>query len=206
MSQREHWDEIYQKKPTDKVSWYRPHLESSLRFIEQPDLARDAAVIDVGGGASTLVDDLLALGFENVTVLDISATALEAAKQRLGGLAARVHWLVGDITQIALVDRNYDFWHDRAVFHFLREPEARRRYVAAASRALKPTGHLLVATFGPEGPERCSGLPVARYSPESLHAEFGEAFGKLVGLTEVHTTPSGAQQQFVYCYCRLLPR
>ena len=204
MRVREHWESVYEHKGPSQVSWYRAHLEHSLRFIEGAGLGRDAAIIDVGGGASTLVDDLLARGYLDVTVLDISSKAMESAKARLGDRAEAVKWLVADITQAELRTNAYDFWHDRAVFHFLRDEEDRRRYVSAVKRSLKPGGHILVATFGPDGPTRCSGLDVMRYGPEELHAEFGGAFQKVGSLTEVHSTPWGAEQQFVYCHCRLL--
>jgi SAM-dependent methyltransferase len=203
VTSREHWEEVYGRKRPDQVSWYREHLEQSLRFIETAGLDRTAALIDVGGGASTLVDDLLDRGYLDVTVLDISAKSMEAAKARLGPRAASVRWLVGDITQVSLESDRYDFWHDRAVFHFLRDEEARRRYVAAVRRSVKPGGHVLVATFGPEGPTRCSGLDVMRYGPDQLHAQFGKAFQRVGSATELHATPWGADQQFVYCYCRL---
>ena len=203
MRSEEHWDAVYERKRPDEVSWYRSHLERSLQFIDAAGLAPEAAIIDVGGGASTLVDDLLARGYSNVTVLDISPTAIAAAKQRLADRAALVHWLVADITRVELAPGTYDFWHDRAVFHFLRDDEQRRRYVAAAKRSVKPGGHVLVATFGPEGPTRCSGLDVVRYGADELHAQFGGDFQKVGTATETHTTPWGAAQQFVYCYCRL---
>jgi len=199
---REHWDAVYGRKPPDRVSWYRPHLEQSLRFIEAARLDRDAAIIDVGGGASTLVDDLLGRGFTNLTVLDVSPRAIEAARARLGERAARVRWLVADVTQADLPAGGYDFWHDRAVFHFLRDEADRHRYVGAVERAVKPGGHVMVATFGPEGPTQCSGLDVVRYGADELHAEFGAAFEKVAAATEVHTTPWGGAQQFVYCLCR----
>ena len=128
---------------------------------------------------------------------------LSTSKQRLGSRAERVSWVVGDVTGAALLEAGYDFWHDRAVFHFLREPEARQRYVAQVRRALKPGGHILVATFGPQGPERCSGLDVVRYDAAGIHGEFGPDFERLDSLTEVHATPWGSEQQFVYCLCRV---
>ena len=195
-----HWDGVYQRKAADQVSWFRPHLERSLAYVDAAGLTTDAAIIDVGGGASTFVDDLVARGFTNVTVLDLSPTALAQAAARVG--AERATWLVGDITTIDLPAATYDFWHDRAVFHFLRDGEARRRYVATALRALKPGGRIVVATFGPQGPEKCSGLDVARYDAASLHAEFGASFEKLGSAIEVHATPWGSEQQFVYCLCR----
>ncbi len=203
MNDREHWDGIYKGKEPETVSWHRPHLDCSLRFIQAAGLSPDAAVLDVGGGSSTLADDLLALGFRNVTVLDLSEVALAQAKARLGARAAAATWLVGDITDVELPAQRFDFWHDRAVFHFLTDETARRRYVQAVRRAVRPGGYVLVATFGPHGPERCSGLPVVRYSPDEIHAWFGGAFEKLGQECEIHHTPRGAAQEFVYCFCRL---
>jgi SAM-dependent methyltransferase len=203
MTTKDHWQRIYGRKAPDEVSWYRPHLERSLDFIERAGLAPDAAIIDIGGGASTLVDDLLARGYTNLTVLDVSAAAIDAAKARLGDRADCVRWLVADVTEIDFGAGSYDFWHDRAVFHFLRDQADRRRYVAAVRRAVKLGGHVLVATFGPEGPERCSDLEVVRYDADKLHDEFGHEFRKVGSVTEMHRTPRGAEQQFVYCYCRL---
>ncbi len=200
---RDHWENVYASRSPEAVSWFRPHLEHSLAFLEAARLGRDAAVIDVGGGASTLVDDLLDRGYSNVTVLDLSQQALDAARARLGERASRVRWICADVTDVALEPAAYDLWHDRAVFHFLREPAARERYVAGVRRALKPGGHVIVATFGPHGPERCSGLEVMRYSPDELHAEFGSEFARLASATERHVTPWGTEQEFIYCYCRM---
>ena len=203
MSDRKHWNAIYTTKTPEDLSWFRPHLDRSLAFVEAANLSRDAAIIDVGGGTSTLVDDLLDRGFTNVTVLDLSDAALEAARARLGERSSRVRWLCADVTEARLPERAYDFWHDRAVFHFLRDPAARARYVTAVRRSVKPGGHVVVATFGRHGPEKCSGLEVMRFSPESLHAEFGSDFARISDATEMHETPRGAEQEFVYCYCRL---
>jgi SAM-dependent methyltransferase len=203
MSEQQHWDAIYGGKAPDEVSWYRPHLERSLRFIEQAGLPKTAAILDVGGGASTLVDDLLERGYLDVSVLDISAGAIQRARDRLGDRAGAVTWLVADITGAELPEHHYDFWHDRAVFHFLREAAARERYVAAVRRALKPNGHIVVATFGPAGPEKCSGLEVVRYTADGVHREFGDQFRKTGSASEIHVTPWGSEQEFVYCYCRL---
>src|SRR5882672_1534293 len=203
MDDKRHWDEVYGKKAPDQVSWYRPHLERSLRFIEEARMPRDAAIIDVGGGTSTLVDDLLERGYSNLTVLDISAKAITSAKGRLGSPGASVTWIEADITSVNLSEHHFDLWHDRAVFHFLLDAAARRRYVAAARHAVKPGGHVVVATFGPSGPERCSGLEVMRYHPEEIHAEFGHTFRKVGSSSEIHKTPWGQEQEFVYCYCRL---
>ena len=203
MNERERWDAIYGQKGPAEVSWYRPHLERSMRFIGEAGLRVGSAIIDVGGGASTLVDDLLDHGFSNLTVLDISTSAIEKAKERIGMKAAAVRWLIGDITSVELPEQRYEFWHDRAVFHFLGEGDSRQRYVAAVRRALKPNGHIVVATFGPSGPEQCSGLPVMRYSAEGIHAQFGGEFRKVASSSEVHLTPWGSEQEFVYCYCRM---
>ena|SRR5579863_4259534 len=203
MNTKHHWESIYERKAPDRVSWYQPHLERSLDFIQGAGLALDAGIIDVGGGTSTLVDDLLARGYTNLTVLDISASAIEAAKARLGPRKNMVRWLVADVTEVKLGPNFYDFWHDRAVFHFLRDAADRGRYVAAVRRAVKPGGHVLVATFGPDGPERCSDLDVVRYDADRLHEEFGSEFRKVGSLIEMHRTPGGSEQQFVYCYCRL---
>jgi SAM-dependent methyltransferase len=203
MSSKEHWDSVYRTRGSEQVSWYQPHLDRSLAFLEATGLGRDARVIDVGGGASTFVDDLLDRGYTNVTVLDLSAAALDVAKGRLGSRASQVKWICADVTDPQLPSEAYEFWHDRAVFHFLREPAARARYVSAVRRMLKPGGHIVVATFGPHGPEKCSGLDVMHFTPEALHAEFGPEFARLSDAVEMHTTPWGSEQEFVYCYCRL---
>jgi 2-polyprenyl-3-methyl-5-hydroxy-6-metoxy-1,4-benzoquinol methylase len=203
MTTKSHWEGVYQSKSPDQVSWYRPHLEISLRLIEQAASDRDSAVIDVGGGESTLVDDLVARGYANISVLDISQTAIDVARTRLGRAAASVHWITGDITQIKLPAGRYDLWHDRAVFHFLTGPAQRVAYVRQVARAVKPGGHVIVATFGQQGPEKCSGLEVVRYDPAALHGQFGPKFVLLDHLTELHETPWGAPQQFLYCFCRV---
>jgi SAM-dependent methyltransferase len=198
MDTRTHWEKVYSTKASDAVSWFRPHLETSLALIERvaPDLA--ASVIDVGGGQSTLIDDLLARGYQKISVLDISSTALEATRKRLGPLAERVHWLVSDVTHVDLPLHAYDVWHDRAVFHFLTAKEQRVAYVEKVTSAVKHGGHVIISTFGPEGPARCSGLDVVRYSAESLHGEFGERFDLVESFEELHNTPFGTSQQFLY--------
>jgi ubiquinone/menaquinone biosynthesis C-methylase UbiE len=203
MSEREHWEDVYRRKGPGELSWYRPHLDRSLHFIEKAGLPPTAAILDVGGGASTLVDDLLARGYTDITVLDVAESAISRAKERLGERGARVTWIVGDVTELALPEHRFDFWHDRAVFHFLMGEAARRRYVEAVRRALKPNGHIVVATFGPAGPDHCSGLPVIRYSAEGIHGEFGDQFRKVGSESEIHHTPWGTEQEFVYCYCRM---
>jgi SAM-dependent methyltransferase len=157
----------------------------------------------VGGGESTLVDDLLARGYQNLTVLDVSPAAIDFTKKRLGRLADSVQWIVGDITTADLPANAYDVWHDRAVFHFLTTPDQRAAYVRQVGRAVRPGGHVLLSTFGPEGPTKCSGLEVVRYDTESLHAEFCVRFQLLESLKELHETPFGTTQQFLYCLCRV---
>lgn len=202
MDRKDHWESVYATKAADAVSWYAPHLKESLRYVTRAAVNKDVAIIDVGGGESTLVDDLLGDGYKDITVLDISSKALEDTKQRLGSSGAAVKWMAADILEVDLPAAAYDIWHDRAVFHFLTTDYQRRRYVAQVLKALKPGGYAIVGTFGPEGPEKCSGLDVSRYSPDELHGTFGEHFELLSSSTEIHTTPSGATQQFVYCYCR----
>jgi SAM-dependent methyltransferase len=201
MQPKEHWERVYTTKPTDGVSWFQDHAEQSLRLIRGTGAPLSAAVIDVGGGASTLVDDLLQDGYWRLTVLDLSAAALAAARRRLGARADAVQWLEANITTAALPAHAYDVWHDRAVFHFLTTPQERQAYVEAVLRAVKPGGHVIVATFAADGPAECSGLPVMRYSADELHAEFGAPFTLLRHEQEEHHTPFGTVQKFVYCYC-----
>jgi SAM-dependent methyltransferase len=203
MDAQSHWEKIYAEKAPDRVSWYRPHLEVSLDLIERLAPSRRASIVDVGGGESTLVDDLLVRGYENITVLDISDAAIDANKKRLGKASDLVRWLAADITKVELGAAAYDLWHDRAVFHFLTAPGDRLAYVRQVARAVRGGGHIIVSTFGPEGPTKCSGLDVVRYDAESLHKEFGVAFRLLGSSKELHETPFGKVQQFLCCYCRL---
>lgn len=202
MDAKIHWEHIYETKAPSQVSWYQEHAQLSLSFIQRAGIATTANIIDVGGGASILVDDLLAAGFLHVSVLDISAKALEVARNRLGARAAEVNWIEADITRVELPFHSYDVWHDRAVFHFLIQAEDRRRYVQAVQHAVRPGGHVIVATFALDGPLRCSDLDVARYDADSLHDEFGEHFTLIDSARETHQTPFGTQQKFIYCYCR----
>lgn len=201
VDRQQHWESVYRNRATNEVSWFQPHAASSLRLIQDTGAGLDARIIDVGGGASVLVDDLLDAGYRHLTVLDLSESALAEARKRLGGRASQVSWLASDITQASLPANAYDVWHDRAVFHFLTDPADRARYVQQVLHAVKPGGHVIVATFGPGGPLQCSGLDVVRYSPDTLHAEFGAPFRLLRHETEVHHTPTGKEQEFVYCYC-----
>lgn len=203
MDLKTHWEKVYTTQAPESVSWYRAHLETSLALIERAAEARSATIIDIGSGESTLVDDLLLRGYKNLTVLDVSQTAIEVTKKRMGTAAELVLWLVGDILEIELEPRAYDLWHDRAVFHFLTTEKQRVAYVRQVARAVKPGGHVIVSTYGPEGPTKCSGLEVMRYDAESLHDEFGGNFRLVESSKELHRTPSGITQQFLYCYCRL---
>ena len=202
MSTKTHWESVYETKSAESVSWYAPHLRESLRYVTQAAASKKAAIIDVGGGESTLVDDLVKEGYSDITVLDIAAKALEVTKLRLGPLGAHVKWMAADVLEVDLPVGAYDIWHDRAVFHVLTSDDRRRRYVAQVLKALKPGGFAIVGAFGPEGPEQRSGLQVSRYAPSELHGAFGEPFELLGSSVEQHTTPWGAPQQFVYCYCR----
>jgi ubiquinone/menaquinone biosynthesis C-methylase UbiE len=202
MSTREHWDAIYRHKAPDSVSWYRPHLEQSLAWIDSCALDPRAHVVDVGGGASTLVDNLLDRGFERISVVDLSAQALAQAQARLGDSARAVRWVVGDATTQLFDKDSVDLWHDRAVFHFLTEPAQRDAYIAALRRSVRQGGYVIIATFGPQGPERCSGLPVVRYSPAGIAAALGSDFVLENEANVEHTTPAGASQAFAYALCR----
>ena len=203
MRAKAHWDTVYANKPPNAFSWYRPHLETSLTLIDRAIGNKSASIIDVGGGESTLVDDLLTRGCSNITVLDVSQTAIDVTKKRLGSAADRIHWLVADITEAHLKPDAYDVWHDRAVFHFLTSSEYRAAYVRQVGRSVKPGGHVIVSTFGPEGPTKCSGLDVIRYNADSLHNQFGARFTLVESSKELHDTPFGSTQQFLYCYCRV---
>lgn len=202
MNKQAHWEEVYQTKGREEVSWFREHLDTSIKMITNTGVGKDAAIIDVGGGNSTLVDDLLDAGFVDVSVLDISANAINGSKERLGAKAKDVDWIVADITEVALPEVHFDVWHDRAVFHFLTDENDRRKYVELVMRSLKRGGHIIVASFSLVGPQKCSGLDVMRYSPESMHDEFGNAFELVESIGETHNTPFGTTQDFVYCYCR----
>ena len=199
---QQHWDTVYRTKAPDAVSWYRQHLDTSLALIERAAPDRAAAVLDVGGGASTLVDDLLARGYRDLSVLDISAEALNVARERLGEAADRATWLAADLLDAPLQQARYDLWHDRAVFHFLTEAEQRARYLLQLTRALKPGGHAILATFGPQGPLKCSGLDTLRYDAEGLARVLGDGFALLDSTPESHATPSGTTQPFLYALFR----
>jgi len=204
MQTSDHWNEVYRNKSHDAVSWYAPHLGESLELIEKFCSDKTAAIVDIGGGESTLVDDLLRKGYLDISVLDISQAAIEFTQARLGEKANNVSWHVGDITQYDFGNKQFDVWHDRAVFHFLTTDSARQAYVDLVKRSVKTGGYVLMATFGPQGPVKCSGLDVVRYDEEKLHDEFGRGFELVGSKVTDHHTPMNTDQQFLYCWCKVI--
>jgi 2-polyprenyl-3-methyl-5-hydroxy-6-metoxy-1,4-benzoquinol methylase len=199
MTLQDHWEHIYQTKAPVETSWFEPHLQTSLHWISEAAPDRSASIIDVGGGESTLSDDLLAMHYRSLTVLDIAEAAITKSRNRLGAAAEKINWLVGNVIEVALPPRAYDVWHDRAVFHFLTEPDRRSAYVRQLSSSLKTGGHVVIATFGPQGPEKCSGLVTMRYNADSLQRELGQDFRLVRSSVVEHHTPFGTAQQFLYC-------
>lgn len=202
MQSRAHWELVYSTRDADAVSWYEPHADLSLQMIHAAGIPTTAAILDVGGGTSILVDDLLAAGYSDITVLDLSAAALDAVRERLGTNAAQVNWIQADVTQVQLPVRAFDVWHDRAAFHFLTDPRQRRLYVQQLIHALKPAGHVVLATFAEDGPTQCSGLPAMRYRVDQLATELGECFILVRHQQAAHHTPFGTTQQFTWCHFR----
>jgi SAM-dependent methyltransferase len=201
MDRKNHWERVYTDKAPDEVSWYQDNPAFSLELIAAARGGADTPIIDVGGGASTLVDHLLDRGYRNLCVLDISAKALDRAVQRLAERARQVDWVQADVTEYKPMHR-YAIWHDRAVFHFLVDERDRARYRDLLKQALLPGAHLIVATFAEDGPEMCSGLPVVRYRPETLQQALGGDLELLETRSEQHETPAGKTQSFVYCLFR----
>ena len=193
---KDHWEKVYQTKSPDQVSWTQRVPKTSLDFIHSFGLAKTANIIDIGGGDSKLVDYLLDEGFENITVLDISGSALDKAKQRLGRKAEKVNWVISDITEFQPA-QTFDLWHDRATFHFLTTEEQVGKYVAIARKAV--SGYLTIGTFSDRGPDKCSGLFIKKYSEDNLVAEFQDGFEKIRCLTEDHITPFDTTQNFLFC-------
>ncbi len=200
MDSKTHWETVYKTKAANEVSWYRAHLDKSLALIEHAAPDPNATIIDIGGGEATLVDDLIERRYQHLTVLDISQAAIDTTRQRLGTVAERINWIVADITTADLPSQQYDVWHDRAVFHFLTLPAQRVAYAQKVLDAVKPGGHVIIATFGVDGPEKCSGLKIVRYDAGSLQAEFGDRFQLLETSMELHKTPFDTTQQFLYCH------
>jgi ubiquinone/menaquinone biosynthesis C-methylase UbiE len=197
MERKQHWESVYQQKQPDEVSWFQAHPHYSLKLIQASGIVKNQAIIDVGGGASRLVDKLLESGYQDVSVLDIAAAALEHAKTRLGKRAAHVSWLESDVTTF-VPPRQYALWHDRAVFHFLIDANDRAQYLDILRRAVLPGGHVIIATFSPDGPDKCSNLPVERYDAEKLEKTLGADFSLQQTLSEVHQTPAAKIQHFLY--------
>ncbi|SIT65919.1 Methyltransferase domain-containing protein [Ectothiorhodosinus mongolicus] len=199
-----HWETVYGTRPGESLSWYQQGGGLSLEWIQGLALPSEAGIIDVGGGMSTLIDELVAAGFTDLTVLDISEQALQQSRNRLDAAADAVEWRVEDITQAELPNDRFDLWHDRAVFHFLTEAAHREAYVQRLMRSLRPGGWVLMATFALDGPERCSGLPVVRYGPESLQETLGQGFSIIKHAAVEHMTPAGAVQNFNFCLFKSL--
>lgn len=197
MNRKEHWNQVYQTKSPDDVSWYQRRPELSLSLIAASGTHKDSGIIDVGGGASTLVDCLLDGDYSRLAVLDLSASALAHARARLGQRAAKVEWFESDAIAFQPPHR-FGLWHDRAVFHFLTAPDERHGYVATLRRTLQPGGHVIIATFALDGPPKCSGLDVVRYGEQSIAAELGPQFALREVCRETHVTPSGSEQRFIY--------
>ncbi len=196
-----HWEQVYSSKEEQELSWFQPYPATSIEFLELFKLPLTANIIDIGGGDAHLVDVLLDKGYQNIFVLDISANAIERAKQRLGEKANKVHWIVTDVTKFE-TDVQFDFWHDRAAFHFLTTEEKIGKYVAAAGGMIKKNGYLVLGTFSEQGPDKCSGLEVQQYSEASMSARFEASFEKIKCIEEDHTTPFHTTQHFLFCSFR----
>ncbi|KHE93107.1 MAG: hypothetical protein SCABRO_01126 [Candidatus Scalindua brodae] len=196
---KEHWENVYGQKRPVEVSWYQVEPAVSLKLIASTEIDHAAKIIDVGSGASALVDKLLDQGFRNVTVLDISSKAIHYVQERLGRRAENVCWIEADVTEFKS-SVQYDFWHDRAVFHFLTDAEGRTQYVRRLEDAIKPGGHVVIAAFAIDGPPKCSELDVERYDPEKMKNELGESFELINSVSETHITPWNKQQKFIYCH------
>ena len=202
MSRVVHWDSVYTSKQPEAVSWFQPHLDLSLQLIEQAGLSRNTRIVDIGAGASTLVDDLLARGVQALTAVDISAAALQVTRNRLRERADRVRWIVSDVTQLDLPPSSIDIWHDRATLHFLTDPKDARAYVHVASRVVTAGGYAVIGGFASDGPEQCSLLPVMRRDPEQIADLFTKEFVLVEARRENHTTPGGSMQRFAYALLR----
>lgn len=200
MKSKSHWENVYKTTAPERVGWYKPRLQTSLAMIANTGVGANAHIIDVGGGTSTLVDDLLGKGYQQITILDLSSAALSLARSRLGSLAAKCEWIEGDVKTTELASAYYDVWHDRAVFHFLIRADDRKKYMENMQRSLKGDGHVIIATFSKEAPPKCSGLEVQRYTPELLQTELGKSFELLEQKTELHVTPGGVEQMYLYCH------
>lgn len=195
---KEHWENVYQTKAENEVSWFQPYPKTSIAFLESFHLPLDANIIDMGGGNSHLVDALLEKGYQNIWVLDIAAKAIEKAKQRLGEKGNRVHWIVSDVTKF-IAPVQFDCWHDRATFHFFTSEEKISQYVSIAEKAIKQNGRLIISTFSEQGPKKCSGLHIKQYSEIAMAKRFENAFEKINCIQEDHITPLNTAQHFLFC-------
>lgn len=199
---QDHWESVYRSKQPDAVSWFAPHLATSLELMKAAGLNDDSRVIDIGAGASTLVDDLLDLGIKHLIAVDLSDASLAIARERLGLRAENVQWMVEDVTRLKLPSQSIDIWHDRAALHFLVDEESVQRYVDVAMEAVAPGGHAVIGGFAADGPDKCSGLPVARRSPQQLAALFAPHFELIQERHETHLTPWGSPQKFAFVLLR----
>ncbi len=195
---KHHWENVFATKAQNEVSWFQPYPKTSMEFLELFQLPLNANIIDIGGGDSHLVDVLLEKGYQNIWILDIAATALEKAKQRLGDRAKQIHWIVADVTEF-VPPVQFDFWHDRAAFHFLTDEEGINKYVSIAENGIKKKGYLILGTFSEEGPQKCSGLEIKQYNEASMSARFELAFSRVKCIREEHITPFNTVQDFLFC-------
>lgn len=198
---KEHWEKIYAAKTENELSWFQPYPKTSIEFLDLFHLPLTANIIDIGGGDSHLVDALMQKGYQNIWVLDISANAIEKAKKRLGKKASGVHWIVSDITEFK-PPVQFDFWHDRAAFHFLATEKKINKYIRIAENSIKKDGYLILGTFSEQGPEKCSGLEIKRYSEASMSSRFEMAFERIKCISEEHLTPFNTIQSFLFCSFR----
>ena len=197
LDRQKHWEKVYETKEINEVSWFQEVPSTSLEFIKDLDLAETSGIIDIGGGDGFLVDNLISLGLKDISVLDISGKAINRAQKRLGSKARSVKWIIADVVGFQ-PERKYDFWHDRATFHFLTDEKEIKQYVKTLESGIKPGGYLLIGTFSDQGPEKCSGLDVRQYSQKSLTDLLKDSFSPVRYITQDHTTPSGSIQNFLF--------
>jgi SAM-dependent methyltransferase len=198
VNQKQHWEDIYITKEETDFSWFQEYPKTSVEFLSLFQLPKNASIIDIGGGDSHFVDALLDLGYENISVLDISGTAIDRAKKRLGEKAKNVNWIVSDITTFTPTAQ-FDFWHDRAAFHFLTTTNKIEKYVQIAENAIHTNGYLILGTFSENGPAKCSGLEIKQYSAASMSTQFEKQFERIKCIEETHTTPNKTLQNFLFC-------
>lgn len=199
MNRQDHWEQVYETRKPAEVSWFQARATESMLLVEKSGITRDQAIIDVGGGASVLVDDLLTAGFNDISVLDISGAALAASRQRLGDVAGKVNWIHADLLSVNLEPERFDLWHDRAVFHFLTSEKDQADYFNLLIKSIRPHGQVIIATFAEDGPARCSGLDVQRYSTGELQIKWQDKLKLIESKAATHTTPVGREQKFNYC-------